>query len=74
MRKKIRTTPDDSETVVHASTCRCEACAELRTGECEKCGGDVHVEENNTTFARVCDDCGARGTVMKSGDGWSVDA
>lgn len=64
--RKLRTTPDDSETAVHKKMCRCEVCEELQTGACEQCGSSVHVEETETTYARVCDDCGARGTKLKS--------
>jgi len=62
--RKLRTTPDDSETIVHKKGCKCELCEELRP--CDKCGGETHIEENNTTYKRVCDDCGARATETKS--------
>lgn len=64
--RKLRTTPDGSETIVHKKTCRCEVCDEMRVAACEQCGSSVHVEEKETTYARVCDICGARGTKIKS--------
>jgi hypothetical protein len=41
-------------------------CDDLAGIPCDNCGGDTHVEENNTTYKRVCDDCGARATKTKS--------
>ena len=57
----------ESGRVLHRANCDCNVCRDLRDDTCcEQCDGPVLVVESDLVYARVCQHCGARGTMTKA--------